>query len=58
MHLTLCKDIFVHIVLHMHGLPNNGHVKANKGRLTAILNLIESNFFQNASTPETSHSAL
>ena len=29
-----------------HGLPNNGHVKVNNGRLAAILNLVELNFFK------------
>ena len=29
-----------------HGLPNNGHVKVNNGRLAAILNLDELNFFK------------
>ena len=28
-----------------HGLPNNGHVNVNNGRLAAILNLDELNFF-------------
>ena len=29
-----------------HGLPNNGHVKVNNGRLAAILNLDEFKFFK------------
>ena len=29
-----------------HGLTNNGHVKVNNGRLAAILNLDELNFFK------------
>ena len=29
-----------------HGLPNNGHVKVNNGRLAAILNLDKMNFFK------------
>ena len=29
-----------------HGLPSNGHVKVNNGRLAAILNLIKLKFFK------------
>ena len=29
-----------------HGLPNNGHVKVNNGRLAAILNLVKLNFLK------------
>ena len=29
-----------------HGLPKNGHVKVNNGRLAAILNLNELNFLK------------